>query len=495
MFRLIKSSHINHLARHLDEYSEGNIYNSLSNGNYPRSMKGIVGGVEKLRRMIRLFYIDTGVSTGKVRGAVQVMNHALKSDADNVGKAAGHSGMAHSIAVDIVESSLLAESGINQIKSAAEVISSVAEEIHNDSSEARKFSESAYSAMDEAADAFRNLRQASQTMAEKVRKLSENTREIDSLLLGIQNIASQTDMLALNASIEAARAGNQGRGFSIVADEMQKLSGEASLAADSANRLLAQVNRGIHETADFVSAGENILKSGGDSVLNGRKFIHELLEKNISIEKKTAEAKTAAAEQLKSTAVIAEYSGKTAETCRLAVNHTDMVNRLMGMQRDLFDEIFSMGISLDGIADELVSAGMAVSVTEPHTDGGRGNVRARVDVLSPELNRLASQLAGEMNDSGGNVKCLEEILKSNDDLEAAWTNSSDGKFIVSIPPAGIANAGGREWFIKAMDGGLFVSEVYISAISRNPCITISLPLKKNGRISGVLGVDLKLKTE
>jgi len=495
MFRLIKNFHLNHLARHLNEYSEGNIYSSLRHDNYPQSIRGIVSGVEKLRRMVKLFYIDTGVSTGKVRGAVQVMNHALKSAVDNVGRAAEYSGMAHSIAADIVESSLEAETRINQIKSSAGMISSVAEEIHKVSSDARIFSESAFAAMEEAAGAFRSLREASQLMAEKVKSLSANTREIDSLLLGIQNIASQTDMLALNASIEVARAGNQGRGFSIVADEMQKLSGEASLAADSANRLLARVNTDISETASFVKSGESILKSGGDSVFQGRKFIQELLEKNISIEQKTAKAKIAAAEQLKSTAVIAEYSGKTAETCRLAVNHTKMVNSLMGMQRDLFDEIFRMGLSLDTIADELVLAGSAVSITRPREDGGRGSIRLKVDALSPELNRLASQLAGESRDAEEHEKKITQILKSNDDLEAAWTNSADGKFIVSIPPAGIANAGGREWFINAMDGGLFVSGVYISAISRNPCITIALPLKKTGRITGVLGVDLKLETE
>ncbi len=495
MYRVIRKNHLRHLSGHLNEYAGGNIYKPLNNSKYPVSIRGIVSGIEKLRKMVWAFYIDTGVSTGKVRGAVQEMNHALKSAGENVSLAVRYSDMAHLIAADIVESSVNAEIGINEIKQSAAVISSVAEDIYNESSDARNNCESALAAMEDASSAFSDLRNASLQMAEKVRLLNENTRGIDSLLLVIQNIASQTDLLALNAAIEAARAGSQGRGFSIVADEIQKLSAEATLAADSANRLLAQVNKGISETAFFVSAGESILKKGGESVLHGRNSIQDLLEKNISIEKKTSRAKTAASEQLRSTAVIADYSGKNAETCRLAVSHTEKVNSLMENQHNLFDEIFRMGNTLDLIADELVLAGMSVSVTEPQAGEGRGNIRKEIDNLIPELNKLASQLSGFGNDADKHYGKIDTMLKSHADLEAVWTNSRDGRFIVSIPSAGIANAGGREWFIKAMENDFFISSVYISAISRNPCITISLPLKQNHVITGVLGVDLKLKTE
>lgn len=495
MFRLIRKSNLNHLAGHLDDYAEGNIYKPLYHENYPVSIRGMVRGIENLRKMVRIFYINTGVSTGKVRGAVQEMNYALKNAGENVSHAVRYSDMAHSIAADIVESSLIAENRINDIKTSAAIISEVAEEIHRESREARIFSETAFSSMEEAASAFSDLRMASMKMAEKVKSLNENTRGIDSLLLVIQNIASQTNLLALNAAIEAARAGSQGRGFSIVADEIQKLSTEAAETADSANRLLAQVNKGISETATFVSTGEKILKEGGDSVRRGRDSIEVLFEKNKSIEEKTSQAKTAAADQLKSTAAIADYSTKNAATSKLAVNHTEMVSSLMERQKDLFSEIFVMGNSLDKIADELVLAGMSVSITGYSLEDGGNSIKAGIDILSPELKDLASILSGDVENAAIHYGKIEAILKMHEDLEAGWTNTSDGRFIVSIPPAGIANAGGREWFIKAMNGEFFVSDVYISAISRNPCITISLPLNRGGVVKGVLGVDLKLKTE
>ncbi len=491
MFRIIRSRYLGHLSEHLREYSEGRVYTGLNNDNYPVSIRGMASGIESLRQMIRMFYINTGVSTGKVRGAVQEMNHALGNANENVTSAVHYSDMAHSIAENIVEASAAAEAGIKDIRDSAAVIAEAAEEIHLDSAAVKELSEKAFQAMEDATAAFRMLSEASAVMAGKVKILTENTMDIDSLLSVIQDIASQTDMLALNAAIEAARAGEQGRGFAIVADEIQKLSGEASNAADSANRLLVQVNRGIYETSDYVKNGESVLRNGAEAVINGRSRIKELLGKSVSIEEKTFSARNAAREQLKSTVVVADFSGKTAETCRTVAGYTETVTSLMSVQRTLFDEISRMGVSLDRIADDLVVTGSMISIIKS-SDSEKSLIRRRIDSLLPELKKIAGTVSGVEPQAGLHADRLEAVLKKNIDIEAAWTNSSDGRFIVSIPPAGIANAGGRDWFINAAKGDEFVSKIYISAISKNPCITISLPLKNNGRITGVLGVDLKL---
>jgi hypothetical protein len=79
-------------------------------------------------------------------------------------------------------------------------------------------------------------------------------------------------------------------------------------------------------------------------------------------------------------------------------------------------------------------------------------------------------------------------------VEAVWTNDRKGRFICSIPKAGIANANVREWFKQSIKGQDFVSAIYISAITRNPCITVSAPIKNaSGDIVGVVGIDIIIK--
>jgi hypothetical protein len=116
-----------------------------------------------------------------------------------------------------------------------------------------------------------------------------------------------------------------------------------------------------------------------------------------------------------------------------------------------------------------------------------------VNNLRDELTALVQCDAIVSLQENAHTQKLAEVLKQHHELEAAWTNSVDGRFICSLPPAGIANAATREWFLEAIEGNFFVSAIYVSAISYKPCITISLPIKNmTGEIIGVLGVDLRI---
>ena len=68
-------------------------------------------------------------------------------------------------------------------------------------------------------------------------------------------------------------------------------------------------------------------------------------------------------------------------------------------------------------------------------------------------------------------------LKRTQGMEAIWSNRSDGSFVFSEPEAGLLNARGRDWWRKAMAGETYISEVYLSAITKRPCLTVSMPLR------------------
>jgi len=129
-----------------------------------------------------------------------------------------------------------------------------------------------------------------------ISQVEQNSEEIGSILDVIQGIAEQTNLLALNAAIEAARAGEQGRGFAVVADEVRNLASKTQASTEEINRMILKLQTDSREAVSVMEESQSTAGSAtekakmtSDILLGINKAIHEINEQNALIASSTEE--------------------------------------------------------------------------------------------------------------------------------------------------------------------------------------------------------------
>jgi methyl-accepting chemotaxis protein len=135
---------------------------------------------------------------------------------------------------------------------------------------ARSLAQDGTTAVGAATRAMDQVRDASEEVTRTIRSLGERSSRIGAMVDTIGGIAEQTNLLALNAAIEAARAGEQGRGFAVVADEVRKLAEESRQAAQSIAELVTEIRAETDRAVQVVEDGAVRTQDGVATVENAR---------------------------------------------------------------------------------------------------------------------------------------------------------------------------------------------------------------------------------
>lgn len=154
----------------------------------------------------------------------------------------------------------LAEGATNQAASVEELtasIQNITETIIHSSEKAEESHQSAERFMGEAEKSNNDIKQLKEAMD----RINDTSKEIVNIITAIEDIASQTNLLSLNASIEAARAGEAGKGFAVVADQIGKLAADSASAAVDTKRLIENSIQEVEQGNEITARTTEVIKS------------------------------------------------------------------------------------------------------------------------------------------------------------------------------------------------------------------------------------------
>ena len=268
--------------------------------------------------------IETTGQTDSLLGSMRVMREGLHTMVEHFNTASSTlAGASQKLTDETEQISRSSQMTSEATASTAAAIEEMTVSINHISDSARETEQNSRQAADlavqgeklasDAATEIRHISSDISAAAELIRGLVDRSREIDGMSTVIKDIADQTNLLALNAAIEAARAGEQGRGFAVVADEVRKLAERTSGATQDITRTIRAVQTDTDVAAARMDGVRDQVALGVDLAEKAAQSLRDINDGARATLEKTREVADAAQEQSQASNSIAENIERIAQ--------------------------------------------------------------------------------------------------------------------------------------------------------------------------------------
>lgn len=439
------SRHLERLSRTVARLAAGNVTGVPGESDYPGEYRDLIKELNSVSLLMRSVAENSQATAGQVTAAAEQVNV-------------------------IIEQTRQVAQDFNRIEEVAGSMAAVTGELRRKTMENGQAVAECRRGISAARQVMGQIQADSRQIAGHIAELEAAVGQVDTILAAIGEISDRTRLLALNAAIEAARAGEHGKGFAIVAWEVKKLSDSTSTAVSETGAILQAIRAVVQKVADTVLLSKQNIMAGMDQIIAADEGLVEI------------------------SGAVASISSAVEESGQEIRKYLLQVNAAVEVQKRNLEEITTVLDLLKEAANTLNEAGKKVKICSYGTEGDAG-LNALADRLMEVLNNVAQKPGIASLVEAEHRRALSDMLKQVPELEAVYSNRADGTFIFSEPPARLANARARDWWQRAMAGDNYVSGVYVSAITRKPCLTLSVPVRgEDGSVRGVLSADVRLDT-
>jgi twitching motility protein PilJ len=229
-------------------------------------------------------------------------------------------------------------------------------------------------------DGMNTIRETIQETSKRIKRLGESSQEIGNIIELISDIAEQTNILALNASIQASMAGEAGRGFAVVADEVQRLAERAATATKQIEVLVRTIQTDTNEavvsmersTTDVVG-GALLAENAGAALQEIEQVSNQIASLVQNISASSRSQSTAAQSIARSTQVLREISAQTADSTSAT---SQAIIKLADLSAALRKSV--SGFRLPGVA---AATGMHRALVPPPAAPGASGSQPRIKAL------------------------------------------------------------------------------------------------------------------